>query len=204
MIIRADVLGSLEALLGMIEKIDNPYVGVKVVSKGLGNVTDADVLNAEATKALLLAFNVKPSPAASTLARDKGVDILEYKVIYKLFEDVVERLKILIPAEQVYTELGSLEVLAVFQKTDKGMIIGGQVKKGTIEVGATARVMRDEQVIAEGKIKSLQSAKVDVKDVQQGQQCGMEFTGKAKIEVGDVLEVYKEEEQARTLEVPGA
>ncbi len=204
LIIRADVLGSLEAVLGMLEKIDNPHVGVKVVSKGLGNITDSDVLNAEATKAMLIAFSVKPSTAASTLARDKGVDIHEYKVIYKLFEDVVEKLKILIPAEKVYTELGSVKVLAVFQKMPKGMVVGGAVNKGSIEVGATARVVRGEQVIAEGKINSLQAGKQDVKEVMEGQQCGIGFTGKAKIEEGDILEVYKEEEHARTLEVPGA
>jgi len=204
LVIRADVLGSLEALLGMIEKIDNPHVGVKVVAKGLGNITESDVLNAEATKAMLLAFSVKPASAAQSLARDKGVEIHEYTVIYKLFEDIVERLKILIPAEKVYTELGSVKVLAVFQKTPKGMVVGGAVNKGKIEVGATARVVRDDQVIAEGKINSLQAGKQEVKEVLEGQQCGMGFTGKAKIEEGDVLEIYTEEEHARTLVVPGA
>ena len=204
LVIRADVLGSLEALLGMIEKIDNPHVGVKVVAKGLGNITESDVLNAEATKAMLLAFNVKPASAAQVLARDKGVEIHEYSVIYKLFEDIVERLKILIPAEKVYTELGSVKVLAIFSKLPKGMVVGGAVSKGKVEVGATARVVRDDQVIAEGKISSLQAGKQEVKDVEEGQQCGIGFTGKAKIEEGDVLEVYTEEEHARTLVVPGA
>ncbi|MBT6254052.1 translation initiation factor IF-2, partial [Candidatus Uhrbacteria bacterium] len=204
LIIRSDVLGSLEALLGMIEKIDNPHVGVKVVSKGLGTINESDVLSAEATDAMLIAFGVKPSSAASRLARDKNVDIHEYKVIYKLFEEVVEKLKILIPAEKVYTELGSVKVLAIFQKLVKGMVVGGAVSKGSVAVGATARVVRDDVVIAEGRINSLQAGKVDVKDVLEGQQCGIGFTGKAKIEEGDVLEIYTEEEHARTLEVPGA
>jgi len=204
LIVRADVLGSLEAILGMMEKIDSPYVGVKIVSKGLGYITESDILNADATGAMLIAFNVKPSTAASVLARDKGVDVFQYNVIYKLFEEVVEKLRVLIPAELIYTELGSISILAVFQKSPKGMIVGGQVNKGRVELGATARVMREDKIIAEGKIGSLQEGKMDVKFVEQGNQCGMEFVGKAKIEVGDILEIYKEEEHARVLNVAGA
>ncbi|MFH1711618.1 MAG: translation initiation factor IF-2, partial [Patescibacteria group bacterium] len=150
-IIKADVLGSLEAILGMIEKIDNPYVNVQVVSKGLGNVTDAEIMQAEATEAVIYAFNVRASSAATILAREKKVQIEECSVIYRLFEDVVDRLKLLIPAEKVYTELGSLKILAIFGKMPKGTIVGGQITKGKIEVGATARVLRDDQLIAEGK-----------------------------------------------------
>lgn len=203
-IVKADVLGSLEAILGMIEKIDNPYVEVKVVSKGLGNVTDAEILSGEATGAVVYAFNVKPSATASALARDKSVEVQEHSIIYRLYEDVVDRLKLLIPAEKVYTELGTLKILAVFKKSPKGMIVGGQVLKGMAELDATARVIRGEEVIAEGKIGSLQTGKVDVKQVEQGQECGLEFYGKAKLEVNDVLEMYKEEEHARTLNIEDA
>ncbi|MDA0208138.1 MAG: translation initiation factor IF-2 [bacterium] len=204
LIIKSDVLGSLEAILGMVEKIDNPYVGAKVVQKGLGNVNDAEVLNAEATGAMLIAFNVKATSAAESLARDKNISIHSYNVIYKLFEDVVDKLRLLIPAEHVYIELGTAEVLAVFKKTVKGMVIGGQVKKGVIQLGATARVTRAGEILAEGKVIGLQAGKVDVKEVQQGTQFGMELAGKAKIEVGDVLEFYTEEVKERTLEVHGA
>ena len=204
LIIKSDVLGSLEAIIGMLEKIDNPYVQVKIVSRGLGNVTDAEVLQAEATGAMLIAFNVKPTKTAEVLARDKNVEVARYTVIYKLFEDVVEKLRLLIPAETVYTELGSVKVLAVFKKLEKGMVIGGQVLKGEIRQGATARVLRDGQVIGEGVIKSLQAGRQDVRFVEQGSECGMEFTGKTKIEVDDVLEIYSEEEKERTLEVKGA
>ncbi|PIQ67914.1 translation initiation factor IF-2 [Candidatus Uhrbacteria bacterium CG11_big_fil_rev_8_21_14_0_20_41_9] len=204
LIIKADVLGSLEAVVGMIEKIENPYVGVKIVSKGLGSVTDSEVLQAEASKAVIAAFNVKPTKTASALARDKKVKIGEYTVIYKLFEDVVEKLRLLIPAEQVYTELGAAKILKVFKKLEKSMIVGGQVTKGKIELNATTRVIRDEEVIGEGKITALQTGKADVKEVEQGLEFGIEFTGKIKIEEGDILEVYKEEEKARTLDVHSA
>ena len=203
-VVKADVLGSLEALIGMLEKIDNPYVGLKIVGKGLGNVTDAEILRAEASQAVILAFNVKPTPAASELARDKHVDIEEYSVIYKLFENTVERLKKLIPSEKIHTELGTAETLMVFKKTEKGHIIGAKVKKGKLAPGATIRVLRDGQMMGEGKIDVLQIGKSVVKDVLPGQECGLSFIGKTKIEIGDILEAYTEELHARTLTVEGA
>lgn len=202
-VIKADVLGSLEALLGMLEKIDNPYVGVDIVGKGLGNVTDADVLRAEAANAVVLGFNVKTMPMAAELARDKNVVVEEYTVIYRLFEQVIEKLKKLLPAEKVYTELGTAEVLALFKKTEKGQIVGCKVRKGKLLPGATVRILRDGQVVGEGRLEALQSGKTSVSDVLAGQECGLSFTGKAKMEVGDTLEAYKEELQARTLAVEG-
>jgi translation initiation factor IF-2 len=198
-VVKADVLGSLEAIIGMIEKIDNPYVGVSIVGKGLGNVTDAEVLRAEASQAVILAFNVKPTPAAHELARDKHVDIEEYSVIYKLFEKTVERLKKLIPSEKIYTEVGTAEVLALFKKTEKGHIVGAKVKKGKFIPHCTVRVLRNGQVMGEGKIDALQSGKSAVKDVLSGQDCGLSFVGKTRIEIGDTLEAYTEEMHARTL-----
>ncbi len=203
-VVKADMLGSLEALLGMLEKIDNPYVGIDIVSKGLGNVTDADVLSAEAANAVVFGFNVKTMPMAAELAREKGIAIEEHAVIYRLFESVVARLKKLLPDEKVYTELGTAEVLALFKKTDKGQIVGCKVRKGTLKPGATIRVLRGGQVIGEGRLEALQSGKSSVSDVLAGQECGLSFLGKTKMEVGDTLEVYKEELQARTLAVEGA
>jgi len=200
-ILKADVLGSLEALIGMIEKVQNPYVGVKIVSKGLGNITDSDILQADATHAFVAAFGVKPMAAAAQLAREKGVEIHEYSIIYRLFEDILERLKILIPAERVYTELGTVEIFGVFKKLPKGMVVGGKVKRGSVELGATARVLREGHVIGEGKIESLQSGKSNTRVVEQGADCGMGFTGKTKIEIGDILELYKEEMQERKLDI---
>jgi len=196
-IVKADVLGSLEAVIGMIEKIDNPYVDVKVVAKGLGNVTDADMLRAEAAEARVYAFNVRLTGTAETLARDKDLSFERFEIIYRLHEDMEERVKALVPKEKVYTELGSLRVLAVFGKLEKGVVIGGQVLKGTIERGAVARVIREEKILGEGLIETLQAGKVDVKDVEQGQECGIGFTTKTKVEVGDTLEIYKEEEIER-------
>lgn len=199
LVVKADVLGSLEALMGMLEKIDNPYVGLDIVGKGLGNVTDADIMRADASKAVVMAFNVKALPQVAEMARSKDIQIEEYTVIYRLFESVVDRLKKLMPAEKIYTELGSGEVLALFKKTDKGHIVGCRVKKGKFMSGATVRVLRGGQVVGEGKAEAVQVGKSSVNDVVAGQECGLSFFGKTKIEVGDILELYREELQARTL-----
>ena len=203
-IIKADVLGSLEALIGMIEKIDNPYVSVKIVSRGLGNITEAEILQAEATNAFVAGFNVKVVKTAERLARDKNVKTGEYTVIYKLFDEIVDKLKLLVPAEKIYTELGTLKILAIFNKIEKGIIAGGKVLKGEVRLGATARVLRNEEVIGEGRIATLQAGKVDVKDVMQGAECGFTFEGKTKLEVDDIMEFYTEEEKERTVEIEGA
>ena len=200
-VVKADVLGSLEALIGMLEKIDNPYVKAQIVAKGLGNLTDADVLRAEATGAFVALFNVKPASSALVLARDRDVEIGEYTVIYKLFDEIVAKLKVLIPAEKVYTELGTLKVLGVFKKLTKGVVVGGQVLKGKLESGATVRVLRADRVIDEGKIDSIQIGKTVMTQVQQGEECGLAFIGKAKIEIGDILEAYREDMQERKLTV---
>lgn len=199
--IKGDMLGSLEAVIGMIEKIQNPHVAVKIIGRGLGNVSDADVARAEAGKAIIMAFNVKMGMGVEDLSRNKDVVVETHTVIYKLFESVVEHLKKLLPSEKVYSELGTGEVLALFRKTDKGVVLGIKVKKGKIIPGTTVRIMRNNSIIGEGKAESIQVGTTVVKDALAGQECGISFIGKTKVEVGDTIEVYQEELQARTLVV---
>lgn len=200
-LIKGDMLGSLEAVIGMIEKIQNPHVAVKIIGRGLGNVSDADVARAEAGKAIIMAFNVKMGMGVEDLSRNKEVVVETHTVIYKLFESVVEHLKKLLPSEKVYSELGTGEVLALFRKTDKGVVLGVKVKKGKIIPGTTVRIMRHGSIIGEGKAESIQVGTTVVKDALAGQECGISFIGKTKVEVGDTIEVYQEELQARTLVV---
>jgi translation initiation factor IF-2 len=138
--VKADMLGSLEAVIGMIEKIQNPHVAVKIIGRGLGNVSDADVARAETSHAVIMAFNVKMGMGVESLARDKEVHIEEHSIIYKLFESTLEHLKKLLPSEKIYSELGTGEVLALFRKTDKGIVLGVKIKKGKVVPGATLRV----------------------------------------------------------------
>ncbi len=201
LLIKADVLGSLEAVIGMLEKIQNPHVAVKIIGKGLGNVSDADALRAEARNAVVMAFNVKMGMGVEDLVRTKNIRVEEHTIIYKLFESVVEHLKKLLPSEKVYSELGGGEVLALFRKSDKGVVLGVKVRKGKIIPGATVRIMRGGSIMGEGKIDAIQVGKTSVKDVLAGQECGVSFVGKTKVEVGDMIEAYQEELHARTLVV---
>ena len=203
LVIRADVLGSLEAILGMLDKIKHDQVGVKVVQKGLGNITDADINTAAGAGAIVIGFNVRPSGGAEELARDKEVDLREYKIIYKLFEDVIEELKNRLPADTVIEEQGRFEVVKNFKKMDEGWIIGGRVKADKIHKGAKLRLSRNGEYIGEGSILSLQLGRAELKVAQAGQEIGMSYKGKVKPEEGDQIEAYTENRITKELKIEG-
>lgn len=198
-ILRCDVLGSQEAIVESLNKIETEDFKVKIVSKGLGNVTESDVLNAEATDALIIGFNVVPSQQAFSLAQEKEVEIKQYKIIYEVIDEVKKRSKDIIKTELVREDVGKLEVLALFKKGDTWQVIGGKVKEGKVEAGANITVLRENEFITSGKIVVLQSGKEDVKEVDKGQECGIKFEGQPLIEEGDVLDVYWEREVKKTL-----
>lgn len=203
LIIRSDVLGSLEAILGMIDKIKHEDVSVKVIKKGLGNITDTDVQDAEAGGAIVMAFNTRPSGTAEILARDKHVSIRKYDIIYRLFDDVIEELKKLLPAELIITELGGFEVVKVFRKTDHGFIVGGKVKKSKILPKTKLRILRNGEYVGEGEILALQLGPGEIKEGQPGQEIGMSFKGKVKPEEGDIFETYTEEKIMKLFKIEG-
>jgi translation initiation factor IF-2 len=202
-LIRSDVLGSLEAILGMLDKIKHEDVGVKVVQKGLGNITDADILSAEASGAIAIGFNVVPTTSAKRLAREKKVDLREYKIIYKLFEDILVDLEKHVPSETVITEHGIFEVLKNFKKIDGGYIIGGRVKKGKLIPDLKLRLKRGDEYVGEGIIKSLQLGKSEMKEANEGQEIGVNYKGKASPEEGDLIEAYTEERIAKEFILEG-
>lgn len=200
-VLRTDVLGSLEALLGMLEKIEHKDVGIEVVKKGLGNITDTDISQAEAAGGVVYGFNVAVLPAAAELAREKNIEVKRFDVIYNLYDDVRERLEAILPKETILTELGKLEILAVFRKEKGAAVVGGRVNDGKILVGAKLRVARGGQYIGEGSAAELQAGKQSTKEVRQGQECGMKILSKTKFEIGDILEAYTEETRVRALEL---
>lgn len=203
LIIRADVLGSLEAILGMLDTIKHDEVSVKVVSKGLGNITETDIATAEASKAIVIGFNTKPTASAAELSRDKEVEVREYSIIYKLFEAVLEDLEKLLPSETVITEVGKFEVLANFKKMDNGWIIGGKVAGGKLVPKALLRLSREGEYIGEGSIENLRLGKAEIKDAKMGQEIGLQYKGKVKPEAGDILEAYTQERKSRALYIEG-
>ena len=203
LIIRADVLGSLEAILGMLDTIKHDLVGVKVISKGLGHINEGDILAAESGKAIVMGFNARPKATAEALARDKNVDVREYTIIYRLFDDVLAELRKMLPSETIITELGGFEVLANFRKLDTGFVVGGKVKGDKLVPKAKIRIKRGTEYVGEGEIVSLQIGRSEVKEVFGGQECGMLVKSKVKPEPGDLLEVYSEERKMRDLVIEG-
>ncbi len=198
-VVKADTLGSLEALVGSLERIKNNEAGVKIVSKGLGNIMADDVNRAEAAHALLFGFNVTTTPIAFELINKSGVRYFEYRVIYDLIDKIKVELEKILNPELITKELGNFKVLALFKTEKNNQIIGGRVEMGKISKDAKVRVKRSGEIIGVGKIAKLQLGRQELGEVQSGSECGVEYHGKLKVEVGDVLEAYSEEKKEKKL-----
>ena len=170
LIIKSDVLGSAEAIEESLEKINTKDVAAKIVNKGLGNITEGDVERAEAAGAQLIGFNVNISPKAQELARNKKVEVKLFNIIYDLIEDVRTQMQSLLEPELKRVDLGKLKVLAIFRTESASQIVGGKILDGEAQAGAKIEVLRDKQVIAQGKMKKLQAGKADVSQVEKDQE----------------------------------
>jgi translation initiation factor IF-2 len=201
-VLKTDVLGSLEAILGMLEKIKHDQVGVEVIQKGLGNVNESDIERAATTRpSVVYGFSVMMPSVVEASARDKNVEVKMCKVIYDLFDDVVVRLNALLPQEVTVTNVGRAEVAAIFRTEPGKMIVGARVKEGKVVVNAKIRVWRGEDPISEGLVESLQLGKSPAKEAPAGHECGITFRGKMKLEAGDILEFYTEESKVQKIEI---
>lgn len=200
-IIRADVLGSLEAIGEALEELEYPEINLNIIKKGLGNIVESDILMAEAGQAWVIGFDVNISPATKELAREKNVEVTTYDVIYKLLDDVKKKMDSLLGTETIRTDMGQVEVLAIFRKEAKSIIIGGRVLKGKVAKGSKIEVLREKEIITEGFLEQLQINKKDVAEATEGSECGIKFIGKPVIEIGDILQIYKEEEKKKKLKI---
>ncbi len=206
-ILKADVLGSLEAIMGMLDKIRHEAVAVEVIKKGLGNITEGDIEAAETDgNSVIYGFNTVATTQASLMAREKGVKLATYEIIYELIDDVLVRLNAMLPDEVVRTELGKAEVVAIFRTEKDRMVFGCKIKHGMAKSGAKLIVWRKdgeaEQPMGQGEIESVQIGKEKVKEVMAGQECGISYHGKEKVQVGDRLDIYTEESKTRKVEIP--
>jgi translation initiation factor IF-2 len=199
LVIKADTLGSLEAIIGSLEKIKNDEVGVRIIGKGLGNVMSDDVAKAETAQAVICGFNVSPAPTVQHMIQDKNIQFLQFSVIYDLLDFVKAELKKLLNPEKIVIELGKLRVAAIFRTAKNSMIVGGRVEDGKIKKDARVRVRRGGEVVGTGKLGQLQSGKQAVNELPEGNEGGLQFDGKLKLEVGDLLEAYTEEEKEKKL-----
>ena len=196
-VLRADVLGSLEAIIESLKKLEREDLKIKIVKQGLGNLTENDVAIAEASKAIVFGFNVRFGRGVEELLKAKGITVKLHTIIYDLIDDVKEKINELVKPETVRATLGKVEVLAVFKKTGNQMVVGGKVVDGEIQDGAKAVVLRQDNFIATGEITKLQAAKQDVTNCVKGQECGIQFKGQPLIEKGDILEIFRETELKR-------
>ncbi|MCC9605002.1 translation initiation factor IF-2 [Blastopirellula sp. JC732] len=199
-IVRADTRGSIEALQKEMQKLDHPEVKVRVLQAAVGAVSVADVTLAEASDAVIIAFNVIPDEAARSMADDKGIEIRRYNIIYKATEEIKSLLEGRLKPEERINELGRALVQRVFVVSRLGSIAGCRVLGGTIERGCRIRVNRDGRTIGDYPLESLKREKDDAKEVREGYECGMKLQGFNDIKEGDILEAYKVEEIARTLD----
>jgi translation initiation factor IF-2 len=191
LIIKSDMLGSGEAIENSLSKIDSQGVRVQILSKGLGNVTEGDILRAETNGAKIIGFNVKISPQVENLARDKGVSAKSYKIIYDLINEIKNDIQELVMPEVERVELGRLKVMAIFRTEKDFQIVGGRVLDGEIKNGCLVELMRDKELITTGKIAGLQSGKVEVQSVDTNQECGARFEGGDLVEEGDILVCFE-------------
>jgi translation initiation factor IF-2 len=198
-VIKSDFLGSAEAIEESLMKINTERVKVRIIHKGLGNVTEGDVKRTEDSSAQLICFNSKMSPAVENLARSKNITVKSFSIIYDLIKYVKEEMQKLVPVEITRVDLGKLKVLAIFRTEKKSQIIGGKVITGKPENEATVNVWRGEEFVATGKVTSLQSAKQEVKFVEEGEECGLKFEGDPLIQEGDILEFYKEDKKVEQI-----
>lgn len=207
-ILRTNVVGSLEAITQDLKKLDHPEVKIKILKKGLGDLTEADVDLAKAAQAWLISFETQISKSAKQLAYELNLKVNHYQVIYDLTEDIKEEINKLLLPEVSEEKIGKFEVLKIFQQTNKEIILGGRVIEGKIIKDGIARVWQTEivngekkepELKGEGRLTQLQINKKDVQEVKLGTECGMKFMGRVKIEIGDILEIYQEIKKQRKI-----
>lgn len=198
-IMKADVPGSLEAIDQILSTIKSEEVVWEYVNTGIGNITESDVKLAESSNAVVFGFNVNATTVAKRMAEKVEVEIKPFDVIYELVEDVKNRMADLLPPEIIRTDLGRLKVLAIFKNGKTDMIVGGRVIEGEAINKSLVEIKRDKEIIGKGEISNLQQNKKPAKKVKSGNECGITFEGKTKIEEGDILIFYKEEEKRKKL-----
>jgi translation initiation factor IF-2 len=199
LVIKGDVQGSIEAIIGSLEKLGTPEVAVRVIIAGVGGITESDVRLAETSNAAIIGFNVRANKEARETAERAGIEIRYYNIIYNLVDDVKQAMSGLLAPTLREKTLGNAVILEIFKVSKVGNVAGCRVTDGTVERGANVRLIRDNVVVHDGKLSQLKRFKDDVKEVVAGQECGMAFENYQDMKVGDVIECYRVEQIQRTL-----
>ncbi len=199
LVIKGDVQGSVEAIIASLDKLGTDEVRARIVHSGAGGITESDISLAEASNAAIIGFNVRANKQARDAAEQQGIEIRYYNIIYDLIDDVKAAMSGLLPPERRETFIGNAEVLEVFNITKVGKVAGCRVTEGKVERGAGVRLIRDNVVIHEGKLKTLKRFKDEVSEVPMGQECGMAFENYEDVRAGDIIEAFRVEMITRTL-----
>ena len=196
-VLKCDVRGSEEAVKNSLEKIDVEGVKIKVIRSGIGTITESDISLAQASNAIIIGFNVVPSNAIKDSAKQVGVELRLYTIIYKVVEEMEQAMKGMLDPEFEENVLGNAEVRQLFKFSKVGNIAGSYVQDGVIRSNAQVRVIRDGVIIYDGKIGSLQREKDSVKEVKAGYECGITIDGYNDIKEGDIFQAYEMVEKKR-------
>src|SRR5215211_8556455 len=199
LVVKADVQGSAEAILGALEKVGNEEVAARVIHSGVGGITESDITLAEASGAAVIGFNVRAHKEAREAAERAGIEIRYYNIIYNLVDDVKAAMSGMLAPTLREERLGEAQILEVFTVSKVGKIAGSRVLDGTVERGANVRLIRDNVVIHEGKLSQLKRFKDDAREVLAGQECGIAFENFQDMRAGDVIECYRVESIQRSL-----
>lgn len=190
-IVKADVQGSVEAVRGLIDKLEHPEVNIQVIHSGVGAITESDIILASAANAIVVGFNTRPEAKAKSEAERQKVEIRVYTIIYELIEDIEAAIKGMLEPKYEERYLGTVEVRAVFKLTKAGKVAGCHVTDGRIFRGSKVRVRRGTEEVYSGEIASLRNVKQDVREMAAGQDCGIKFAGWEDFAEGDVIEAYE-------------
>lgn len=198
-ILKADVLGSLEAVEGVLENIPQEKVILRILKSEVGEISESDIKLARVSKARILGFRVKANPQVSMMADRENIKIMAFDVIYSLVEGVRGVMERLVKSKTVKTELGKLKVLIVFKTEKDRQVIGCKVLSGEVTKGVLIEVFHNEEAVGKGKLIGLQVQKKNVDRVKRGKECGILYKGNVKIEEGDILSIYTEEKRREKL-----
>jgi translation initiation factor IF-2 len=198
-VLKTDVRGSLEALMGALGDLGTEEVRVNVVSGGVGAITESDVNLAMTSRAVMLGFNVRADSTAKKICEREGIDLRYYSVIYELIDDVKAAMSGLLAPEKRETILGIADVREVFHSSKFGYVAGCMVTEGTVYRNRPIRVLRSDVVVFQGELESLRRFKDDVGEVRSGMECGIAVRGYNDVKAGDKIEVYEVKEIARSL-----
>ncbi len=199
LVIKSDVQGSVEAIIGALDKLGTDEVGAQILQSGVGGITESDVILAQASGAAIIGFNVRAANQVRDRAKRDGVEIRYYNIIYNVVDDVKAVLSGMLAPEVRENFLGNAEILEVFTISKVGKVAGCRVTEGVVRRGAKVRLIRDQVVIHEGDLSTLKRFKDEVREVQTGQECGMGFSGYHDLSKGDVIECYEVETIQRAL-----